>query len=156
MGRFRYRMQNILELKEKLETQAKMDYAAQRKQLTIEEEKEKELLGQKNVLEQSAAILRSDKLDIRDIRMTDYGIEGMDDMIEAQKKVIEREEEELERRRAALEKVMKERKAQEKLREHAFREFLQEEAAAESKAIDELTSFNYGIKARQTGPKKQG
>ncbi len=148
MGRFRYRMQNILELKEKLETQAKIDYAVQRKVLTKEQEREQFLINEREELEREAAELRKDKLCVRDMRAMDHGIVGMDDMILDQQEVVAREEEELERRRAALEKVMKERKAQEKLREHAFREFLQEEAAAESKAIDELTSFTYGSRAR--------
>ncbi len=41
------------------------------------------------------------------------------------------------------ERVMVERKTQEKLRERAFEEFKQEIAQAESKEIDELVSYNY-------------
>lgn len=45
--------------------------------------------------------------------------------------------------------AMKERKMHETLREKAFEAFLQEENHAESKAIDELTSYTYGQKSRQ-------
>ncbi len=149
MAKFRYKMQNILELKEKLETQAKMDYALQRKKLTKAQEKEQELRNFREEMREEAAVLRSEKLNVRDMRMTDRGIEGMGYRIEEQQKVVQHEEDELENKRAALEKVMKERKAQEKLREHAFRAFLQEVEAVESKAIDELTSFKYGLEARK-------
>ena len=149
MAKFRYKMQNILELKEKLETQAKMDYALQRKKLTKAQEKEQELRNYREEMREEAAVLRSEKLNVRDMRVIDRGIEGMGDRIEEQQKVVRLEEDELENRRAALEKVMKERKAQEKLREHAFQVFLQEVEAMESKAIDELTSFKYGLEARK-------
>ena len=47
--------------------------------------------------------------------------------------------------------AMKERKMHETLREKAFEAFLQEENHAESKAIDELTSYTYGQKNRWNG-----
>ena len=42
--------------------------------------------------------------------------------------------------------AMKEVKVQEKLREHAFEEFVEEQKAVESKEIDELVSYRYGQK----------
>lgn len=41
---------------------------------------------------------------------------------------------------------MQERKAHEKLKENAFEEFMKDELAAESKEIDQLTSYTYGQK----------
>lgn len=45
-----------------------------------------------------------------------------------------------------MHKAMQERKTQEILKEKAFEAFLQEEKAAESKEIDELTSYTHGQK----------
>ena len=52
----------------------------------------------------------------------------------------------VEKARAALQELMQERKAHEKLKENAFEEFMREELAAESKEIDQLTSYTYGQK----------
>ena len=41
---------------------------------------------------------------------------------------------------------MQERKAHEKLKENAFEAFMKEEQAAESKEIDQLTTYTHGQK----------
>ena len=148
MARFRFRMQNILNLKEKLETQAEMRFAEQKKVLNEAIEAKNELLRRLAFLEEEAKRLRSDTLDLLEIQNNDLSRRLVqEDIIRADDR-IRREERILEQRRKELENVMKERKAQEKLREHAFERFLKEEAAAESKMIDELTSYTYGQKVR--------
>ncbi|MBQ6968508.1 MAG: flagellar FliJ family protein [Lachnospiraceae bacterium] len=148
MARFRFRMQNILNLKEKLETQAEMRFAEQKKVLNEAIEAKNELLRRLAFLEEEAKRLRSDTLDLLEIQNNDLSRRLVqEDIIRADDR-IRREERILEQRRKELENVMKERKAQEKLREHAFERFLKEEAAAESKMIDELTSYVYGQKVR--------
>lgn len=149
MGKFRYRMQNILDLKLKLEEQAKMEYAEQRKRLTEAEQKEQELRDQKDDYMDEAVRLRQDKLNILDIKGNVSALNTMDILIEKQVEVVRQEEEQLEERRARLENVMKERKAQEKLREKAFERYMHEENAAESKMIDELTSYTYGNRRKE-------
>ncbi len=146
MARFKFRMQNILNLKEKLETQAEMRFAQQRMVLN-EAERAKELLLEKKAdLEEEAKRLRKDSLDLLEIQNNDLSRRlCAEDIVRAEEK-IKREKRVLELRRQELENVMKERKAQEKLREKAFERFLREEAAAESKSIDELTSYVYGQK----------
>ncbi len=149
MARFRFRMQNILNLKEKLETQAEMRFAEQKKVLNEAIEAKNELLRRLAFLEEEAKRLRSDTLDLLEIQNNDLSRRLVqEDIIRADDR-IRREERILEQRRKELENVMKERKAQEKLREHAFERFLKEEAAAESKMIDELTSYTYGQKVRE-------
>ncbi len=148
MARFRFRMQNILNLKEKLETQAEMRFAEQKKVLNEAIEAKNELLKRLAFLEEEAKRLRSDTLDLLEIQNNDLSRRLVrEDIVRADER-IKREERILEQRRQELENVMKERKAQEKLREHAFERFLKEEAAAESKMIDELTSYTYGQKVR--------
>ncbi len=142
-------MQNILDLKLKLEDQAKMEYAEQRKRLSEAEEKEQELRREKEEYLEEAVRLRQDKLNIIDIKSNVGAMHTMDILIEKQVEVVRQEEEQLEERRARLENVMKERKAQEKLREKAFERYVHEENAAESKMIDELTSYTYGNKRKE-------
>ncbi len=150
MAKFKYRMQNILKLKQKLEDQSKMAYANQRRALTLEEQKEEALKNEKTRYEEEGKRLRGSELNVRDILENIQGVKNMEVLIKDQHVRVEIEEKKLETRRQELEKVMKERKAQEKLREHAFRRFVQEENAAEGKVIDELTSYTYGNKRRES------
>ena len=46
--------------------------------------------------------------------------------------------------REKLQEAIKERKTHEKLKENAFEQFKIEVAAAESKEVDELTSYRFG------------
>ena len=148
MARFKFRMQNILNLKEKLETQAEMRFAEQKKVLNDAIAAKDELMRKRELLGEEALRLRSDELDLLEIQNNELSIRLCEEDIILADQRIKREEATLEFRRKELESVMKERKAQEKLREHAFQQFLKDEAAAESKAIDELTSYTYGQKVQ--------
>ena len=71
---------------------------------------------------------------------------SMDGFIEEQRRQVAAAAQKLERAREKLTEVMKERKTHENLKEKAFGQFLQEENRAESKMVDELTSYTYGQK----------
>lgn len=148
MSKFVYRMQNILNLKYKLEEQAKMEFAAARRQLDEEEERLETLKGRKLSYEEEGRQLREDSLNVQDIMDNRHAILQMEEFIEYQKIRVNEAEEELERKRQKLQEVMQERKVQEKLREKAFETFMQEENAREGKEVDELTSYTYGQKRR--------
>ena len=51
----------------------------------------------------------------------------------------------LEETRVRLQEAMLEKKTHEKLKEREFEQFMQDEAARESKEIDELVSFRFGV-----------
>ena len=72
----------------------------------------------------------------------------MDSIVATQAIRVEKAKENVEAARERMAEAMKERKMHETLREKAFEAFLQEENHAESKAIDELTSYTYGQKNR--------
>lgn len=146
MPRFRYRMQNILDIKLKLEEQAKNEYA-QAQAVVNEEEQKKEALNLRlDGYEAQSKGLRENSLSIRDLKENQQAIETMKDLIERQQRVIDKAQRELDIKREALTLVMQERKMHEKLKEKALEEYLEEEKAAEAKSIDELTSYTYGQK----------
>lgn len=95
---------------------------------------------------QEGVKLRMEIIDVRKIRENKIAVLKMDEYIANQKKEIARAAKAVEKARAALQEVMQERKAHEKLKESAFEEFLKEEQATESKEIDQLTSYTYGQK----------
>ncbi len=148
MSKFIYKMQSILNLKYKLEDQAKMEFAAARRRLDEEEERLERLKERKLSYEEEGRSLREDNLNVQDIMDNRHAILQMEEFIEYQKIRVKEAETELERERRKLQEVMQERQVQEKLREKAFETFVREENAQESKEVDELVSYTYGQKRR--------
>ncbi len=149
MARFRFSLQNILELKMKMETQAKQDFSAAAAALAAEEEKLDILRLKKHNLEQEAEALLFGELNFRDIDDNQLARMQTDEAIMIQKDAIRRAEEVLERARIKMAEAMMERKTYDKLREKAFEEFMADEKRAESKMVDELTSYTHGQKIKE-------
>ena len=146
MAKFIYKLQNVLNLKLKMEGQAKEALSAARMALDEEEEKLQALKDRKRGYEEHARELLNGTLNMLEIESNQNAITVMDGLIAAQALQVQKAEQNLERARVEMTVAMQERKTQEILRERAFEEFLQEENRAESKAIDELTSYTYGQK----------
>ncbi|MCR5755336.1 MAG: flagellar export protein FliJ [Acetatifactor sp.] len=144
MARFRYSMQNILDVKMKMETQARQEFSAARNALDKEERKLLELQQRKEAYESRAKQLRTGILSVRELEENKNAIRVVEEYILAQMQQVKRTEDYLEQSRQALEEVIKERKTHEILKERAFEEFLREENRQESKVVDELTSYTYG------------
>lgn len=147
MAKFRYRMQSILEIKKKLEEQAKNEFAAARAALNEEEDKLEQLKKRKEAYEDEGRALRENTLNIMDIIENKEALLRMDEFIADQQLNVKRAQDRMEGARLALQTAMQESKTQEKLREKAFEQFVKEENAKESKEIDELVSYTYGRKA---------
>lgn len=146
MAKFIYRMQSVLDIKVKMEEQARMEFATARIRLDEEEEKLNNLKRRKAEYEEEGRRLRKDALKVLDIQENRQAILSMDDRILIQKDAVIRAERVLEEARMALQTAMQESKTQEKLKERAFEEFVRELNAQEAKEIDELTSYTYGQK----------
>lgn len=144
MARFRYSMQSILNIKLKMETQAKQEFSAARAALDEEEERLKALYDRKSGYEEMGVRLLSGTLKLREINENKMAIRCMEDYIERQQINVNMAEEKLERAREKLTEVRMERKTHETLKEKAFEAFLMEEKRQESKEIDQLTSYTYG------------
>ena len=147
MAKFRYRMQSILEIKKKLEEQAKNEFAAARASLNEEEDKLEQLKKRKEAYEDEGRVLRENTLNIMDIIENKEALLRMDEFIADQQLNVKRAQNRMEEARLALQNAMQESKTQEKLREKAFEQFVKEENKRESKEIDELVSYTYGRKA---------
>lgn len=145
MGRFRYRMQNILNIKEKLETQAKNEFAAANAELLDEQDKLAQMLAHNKEIEEESRRLRlRESLSIKDIKDNTLSAEIQKEKMKLQALRIHAAEKKVEQKREAMVNLMKERKTHEILKEKAFEQFLLDEKADESKQIDQLTSYTYG------------
>lgn len=149
MARFRYSMQSILDIKYKMETQAKEEFSAAKAALDREEEKLQLLIERKKGYERRAAELLSGILNMQEIEENEAAIMSMDGFIAEQRMQVALAEQNLERAREKLTDVMKERKTHENLKEKAFSQFMQEENRREGKEVDELTSYVYGQRRRE-------
>lgn len=144
MARFRYSMQSILDIKLKLETQAKQDFSVAKAALDKEEELLRQLRERKRGYEARAAQLLTGTLDVQEIEENKAAILSMDGFIADQLERVALAQQRLEQARVRLTEVMQERKTHENLKEKAFEQFLVEENRRESKEVDELTSYVYG------------
>ncbi|MBR1873786.1 MAG: flagellar export protein FliJ [Eubacterium sp.] len=144
MARFNFPLQNILNMKEKLEDQAKNEYSQANLRLRDAEEEMERLKKRQSDAEQELKVKLSEALDVRQIRQEEDGIEILKSFVERQQLVVLQRRRELEIARDKLNEAMKERKTFEKLREHAFEDFLKEQNLAEQKEIDELVSYRHG------------
>lgn len=149
MARFRYSMQSILNIKTKMETQAKQEFSVASAALREEEERLQALYDRKAGYEREAEALLSGILRIREIEDNKRAILCMDEYIAGQKRRITIAERNLEQARERLTEVMRERKTHEKLKEKAFEQFLADEKRREGKEVDELTSYTYGQRRKE-------
>lgn len=150
MAKFRYRMQSILNIKIKLETQAKQEFGMAQRALTIEEEKLAELINRKHEYEEETRNSLKGDLSVREIRDNQMAIKTMDSFIKAQILQVRIAEGNVEKARQKFQDCMVERKAQETLRQKAFENFMKEENRAEMKEIDQLTSYTYTRSIKET------
>ena len=149
MPRFRYRMENILNLKLKLEDQAKADFGAANARLAEEQERLQALIVQKAGYEMKIKESAQGLVNVRNIHLYQDGVRGVDLAISDQMKAVKRAQREVDLARLHLNEAMKERKTQEILKEKAFEKFLEEMKAEENKVTDELISYKYGVAAQR-------
>ena len=130
MARFIFSMQNILNMKEKLEEQAKNNFAQANRSL------QEALLMQK----QCENRLEAGKQTLKEAMLENLKV----GQIRRREDDVKQKEKEVEVAREHLNEAMKERKTFEKLKEKAFEKFVAEENQKEQKEVDELVSYRYG------------
>ena len=144
MKKFRYSMQSLLVIKQKLEDQAKAAYGTAKIRLNEEEERLRAMqLKREDYVEEKRQVMAA-RLDVPKLNRLQMAVEAMDDRIARQKQNVKKAEMAVHAAEERLVEAMSERKTQERLRENAFEEYRQEMNAEEQKEIDERTSFRYG------------
>uniref|UniRef100_UPI0040560AFB flagellar export protein FliJ n=1 Tax=Agathobacter sp. TaxID=2021311 RepID=UPI0040560AFB len=146
MAKFKYRMQNILDVKLKLESQAKIAYGVANQKYLDEQKKLQELLIRRAGYEKELKNLMSGIIDVKRISNARADVNAIKTLIRRQSAVVHKAQMELEKARKHLNELMKDRKTHEILKEKAFEEFKQELKAEESKEIDELVSYTYNAR----------
>lgn len=146
MAKFKYRMQNILDIKLKLESQAKIAYGIANQKYLAEQKTLQEMILRRAGYERALKDLMTGSLDVLKISQARADVNTMKTLVRRQMITVHKAELELNDARQKLNEVMTERKTHEKLREKAFEQFKEEIKESESKEIDELVSFTYNAK----------
>lgn len=143
MAKFVYSMQNILNIKLKLESQAKIVYGQANAKVMEEQRILTEMVLKRTRYEKELKELMNGPLDVVKVNQMRDQVSAMKTIARRQMMVVHKAEIELEDARRALNEIMIERKTQEVLRDKAFEQFKMELARQESKEIDELVSYTY-------------
>ena len=143
MAKFLYSMQNVLNVKYKLEDQAKSAFS--QAQMRVNEAKQELLmLTQRRIsYEKTKQDLMRDRLDVRKLNECEQAIHTMHYYETEQKKKVAALEAVLDNASRKLKEAMMDRKTHEKLKENEFETFLLDLNAQEKKEIDEVVSFQY-------------
>lgn len=147
MAKFVYRMQNILNIKQKLETQAQMAFALANQAYREEQEKLQGYLLRRLGYEKRLKELMAGTIDVQEVTNARSDLNAMKTIVRRQMMEVHKAERVLEDARRALNEVMQERKIQEKLREKAFDDFKHDLAVQETKEIDELVSYTFNSRS---------
>ena len=143
MAKFVYRMQNILDLKQKIEEQEKANFGLAVARYNEEQQKLRDIMIRQAGYEKHLKDISVGNIDIKEIKTCKAAIASMKVALRAQLIEVSKAQKAMENARRKLNAVMMERKMHEKLREHAFEEFLDEIDREESKITDELVSYTY-------------
>ena len=143
MAKFVYTMQNILNIKQKLENQAKIAYGQANAKLLEEQRKLQEIPVRKARYDERARELVSGSIQIQESQENKQAIDAMKSAMRAQLLQVQSAERAVEDARRKLNDVMVERKTHEKLREKQFEQFKEELAYEENKVVDGLVSYTY-------------
>ena len=143
MAGFHYKLQSVLDIKQKLESQEKIAFSLAAGKLQEEQEKLQNLMIQKASYDRQARKLVEGKIDILEINTCRRAVETMKTRIRTQMLEVHKAEKQLEEVRLRLKEVIIERKTYEKLREKKFEEFKQQLLYEENKEVDELVSYTY-------------
>ena len=146
MAKFVFRLNSVLNLKLKLEEQEKIAYSLAAARVKEEEEKLQMLYVRREELVNSKRTLLSGVLSAKELNLTENAIKSTDGKISEQALILKKAEKNLENARIKLNNAIKERKIYEKLKEHAYEDWLKELEHTEQLEINELVSFRHGTK----------
>lgn len=146
MGKFKFRLEKVLDLRKRKEEERERELAELKKLLMREEKFLQQLQRESVAIRQKIGALQSDeehRLDIEELlRHSDY-LEHLREKILLQIEMIRKVIDDVENKRQELVEASKEKKVIEKLKSQQFKKFQDEVEEWERKASDELSTINY-------------
>lgn len=149
MAKFVFRLENILQIKYKLEEQSKIEFGNAMERLNNALYKLDILCKKRGVYEEKLKGLVSAGAKAIELNQVSEAVGIMKVKINDQKKIVAIEERNTDEARKKLNNAIQERKIFEKLKENEFEKFKHEINAQEMKEVDELVSYTYSLTKRQ-------
>ena len=143
MAKFYFRLQDFLNLRERIEEQKKQEFGLAVARLEKEKQLRDSLINEKesNIISFRTQIqVRIEPLSFR--IHNDY-IEWLKERIIEQEKVVQIAQNHVNQKRQELVEAMKDRRMLEKLREKELAVFYKEQSIAEQKVLDEVVSYRF-------------
>ena len=150
MAKFVYRLQNVLDIKIRLETQAKTEFAAAMSKVMAEEDKMRALIARRRGYQDEIRKYSTGKIDVARLKISNDSIKAVEELMKQQAVRLRAAQRNLDKAREKLNEAVADRKVHEKLKEKAFEEFKAELNNEEKKEIDQLVSFTYNDKGKDT------
>lgn len=144
MAKFKFRMQNFLSLRERIEEQKKLDYG----RAVAKREHEKQVKAalvfkREGYITNFRDQIKNEAISPFEVQAYNHYIDWLKHKITEQEKVVILAEKFAEAKRLELVEAMKERKMLEKLKEKDAEIFRIEEKLTEQKLVDEVVSYQY-------------
>lgn len=143
MVKFQYSLQNILNIKEKMEEQKKMALSDANQHLRTEENRLNGLHTRRDSLNNHFRSTVSGRVTVRQLRDFNKAHDYVQTSIKNQCIVIEEASRVVEEKRIILQQALMERQMYEKLKEKAYEAYLSEANKEEQKHLDEIVSYKY-------------
>ena len=156
MAKFVFRLQQHLSIKEKIESQRKIEYGSALAALAEEQSKEAALETEKadKTAELSVKVREQIEPDLFEI-YNSY-IELLKKRIIGQREKVLEAEMFAEEKRLVLVEAMKEKKALQRLKEKDFEVFKEEEKRIEQSSVDEIVSYRYNLNNHRLNKTENG
>ena len=146
MAKFKFRLQSVLGIKEKVEDLKKNEFGKAVSQLAYERKKKADMEDAKTANIASLKNSIETGISPEDIRQHNVYTDMLKRQIKQQEQVIIRAEAYVEEKREELVEAMRDRKTLETLKDNDYEEYLAEEKKAEGQVVDEIVSYRGGTK----------
>lgn len=149
LAKFKFRLQRVLEVKEKVEDEKKNIYAEHRKQLEEENRRLERLVEDMEEAKSSKDSINSGSLRISQLSSYSDYMQGLHLMIDKQSVKVVDTEKEVESVRMQLLEATKERRILENLKLKSFEEYKYELKQEEDKMTDQFVSYSSSNNTRE-------
>lgn len=143
MSKFDFKLQSVLNIKEKFEDQKKMELVNVNQKLNEEKNNLLEIQKQNNQQVNSFKNSISGSLKVVDILTLNKSVKHTTELIQEQQLKIASIKNQVERKKEELKQALVQRKTYEKLRKNEYASYLKELNSKEAKQVDEFVSFKY-------------
>ncbi len=143
MAKFVFNLSGLLNIKEKLEEQKKLEFGKAISDLERKKQRKLELLHEKEQCIVSFRTRINEGISPHEVALHNDYIELLKKQIKEQQHLIDKAKHFAEEKRLELVEAVKEHKMFETLRENKYTVYLKEEQLAEQKFVDEITSYKY-------------